>query len=105
MSESDSRWLTPWYPSSASHLLVELQRELSVGHTLYGLPVRVVAQRQDCDDVLFELCDETGRFVVVHLSYSAEIEPNWPKTEMFASFRAFAEKRMRLDHLEFGEDE
>lgn len=37
----------------------ELNRELSPGHPLFGLPVETLARRHDCDDVLFALTDGT----------------------------------------------
>jgi len=51
-------FLRPWYePMNKKALEAELASELPKGHALLGLPVRVLAQRQDCDDFLFELLD------------------------------------------------
>ena len=48
----------------------ELLREVGVGHPLHGLPVRTLARRQDCDDVLFAIEDGTERVAVVHLTWT-----------------------------------
>jgi hypothetical protein len=83
----------------------ELQRELSAGHPLFGLPVKTLARRQDCDDVLFALQDGTGRVAVVHLTWthSPPERPPWPGTTLFQSLEIWAAEGMRLDAAEFGE--
>lgn len=52
----DVEWLAPWYSiaddqAQVSGMERELTRELSAGHPLYGVPVRTLARREDCDDV------------------------------------------------------
>ena len=56
----------------------ELIRELSAGHPLYGVPVRTLARRQDCDDVLFALSDGSGRVAVVHLTWTQSRPEQFP---------------------------
>ncbi len=98
-------WLVPWFVTDEMSLVAELRREMGRDHVLTGLPLRVVARRQDCDDVLFEICDDSERVAVVHLTYANEIDSRWPKTELYRSFDHFCETRMRADHLEFADSD
>src|SRR5271166_5713028 len=99
-------WLVPWYStadvSPDSAIARELRSELSESHVLYGIEVRPVACRQDCDDVLFEFMDGSDRFAVVHLTFSGrpESDPHWPRTTVFENQSQFEEK-MRADNEEF----
>lgn len=97
-------WLVPWHsvaddPSQVDGMARELERELSAGHPLFGLPVRTLARRQDCDDVLFAVDDGTGRVAVVHLTWthSPPERPPWPDTAVFPSLAAWAAEGMRAD--------
>jgi hypothetical protein len=83
----------------------ELNRELSAGHPLFGLPVKTLARRQDCDDVLFAVEDGTGRVAVVHLTWthSPPERPPWPGTTLFPSFEIWVAEGMRTDAVEFGD--
>jgi hypothetical protein len=55
---------------------IELARELSKGHPLYGVTLRAVARRGDRDDVLFRT--PANGFVVVHLTWRRAERPPWP---------------------------
>jgi hypothetical protein len=101
-------WLEPWYsvaddPAHVAGTQSELGRELSAGHPLYGLAVRTLAQRQDCDDVLFAVEDGTGRVAVVHLTWTHNPpeQPPWPHTSLYPNFEAWVAEGMRRDHAEF----
>lgn len=95
-------WLVPWHASEdPDQGVAELKRELPPAHRLTGIPVRAIAYRQDCDDILFALEDGTGRVAVVHLTFAVEQDPRWPDTEIFDSVQHFASTRMRGDHEEF----
>jgi len=103
-------WLVPWHPVGDDSAQVagmerELERELSPGHPLFGLPVKTLARRQDCDDVLFALQDGTGRVAVVHLTWtqSPPERPPWPGTTLFQSLEIWAAGGMRSDSEDFGE--
>ncbi len=94
-------WLTPWFSiANDSAQMVELEqelhRELAVGHPLYGLPVRALGRRQDCDDVLFALEDGTGRVAVVHLTWTHSPPERlpWPCAEVFSSIEAWEKEDM-----------
>ena len=60
--------------------------EIAKGHPLYGVPVKAVARRKDCDDVLFRLLRHLCEYAVVHLTWSKkeESDPKWPRFELFA---------------------
>lgn len=93
-------WLLPWYsvannPEQVASMERELARELAVGHPLFGLPMRTVARRQDCDDVLFAIEDGTGRFAVVHLTWiGGTDQPPWPNSVIYPSFEAWMAEGM-----------
>ena len=104
-------WLVPWYSvigdaTQVASMERELRRELSAGHPLFGLPVRTVGRRQDCDDVLFAIDDGTGRVAVVHLMWtpnSPERAP-WPMTVVYPTFETWLAEGMQDDHDKFSAD-
>lgn len=76
----DVEWLEPWHPVAENPVQVagierELARELAAEHPLFGLPMRALARRQDCDDVLFAVEDGSGRVAVVHLPSARHPKP------------------------------
>lgn len=73
----------PWHPCDDQSLVDELYREVGTEHQLHRIGAKVVARRQDQDDVLFELSD--GRFAIVHLTWSTECNPAWPSTNIYDS--------------------
>ena len=95
------KWLAPWHPiqdAEAERVLAqELRAELSKRHVLHGIAVRAVGRRQDCDDVLFELLHGSGRFAVVHLTYSQhpEPDPRWPDTTVYDNWPHFEREACR----------
>jgi hypothetical protein len=79
----------------------ELVREIGhPGHALYGAAVAARAERQDQDDVLYELAD--GRFAIVHLSWAddPEVHSDYPSTTLFDSW-IDALSRIRADQADF----
>jgi hypothetical protein len=101
-------WLVPWHsvaenPVQVAGMELELARELPSGHPLHGLPVRTLARRQDCDDVLFAIDDGTGRVAVVHLTWtqSPPEKVPWPLTVLYSNFEAWRVEGMQADHEEF----
>lgn len=101
-------WLVPWHsvadaPAQAAGMERELARELSTGHPLFGLPVRALARRQDCDDVLLVIEDGTGQVAVVHLTWThtPPERPPWPGTTLYPSFEVWVAEGMRSNHNDF----
>ena len=102
-------WRVPWHPVAIDSNQVagmenELRRELSVGHPLFGLPVRTLGRRQDCDDVLFAIEDGSGRVAVVHLTWTScpPERPPLPGTSILPNLEAWAVEGMQADAEEFG---
>lgn len=91
-------WRPPWEPvsgSSAASLETELARELSSGHTLFGIKATVLGKRADNDDVLLSLVKGPSLFAVVHLTWKGqpEVDTRFPATSLFKS----AEEAMGSD--------
>jgi len=94
--------IEPWHtPPHPKELEKQLVKEVPEGHLLRGTSVRAVAQRQDCDDVLFELLDGSDRVAVVHLTYSDNISPAWPQTKLYPNYAVWLSDRMIPDSQEF----
>jgi hypothetical protein len=84
-------WPASWAPvdgcSGGDFLTKELQRELSPGHAVFGLPITPIARRRDQDDVLFSIQDGTGRVAIVHLTWKGSPEsPPFPWATLYRSF-------------------
>jgi len=84
----DYKYQEPWhsisdYPDSDQKALLlqsELSKELSPEHQLFAKKVKILALRQDCDDMLVESDD---KYFIVHLTWSSKKEPlPWPSTEV-----------------------
>jgi hypothetical protein len=88
----DFQWPPRWRPIAdeavAAGLLAELRREVSATHCLFGRAIEAIARRADCDDVLFTTDMHDRPLAVVHLTWRSSAEPNptWPHTEMFATW-------------------
>jgi hypothetical protein len=102
-------WLVPWHsvaddPAQVAGMERQLGRELATGHPLFGMVVRTLARRQDCDDVLFAVEDGSGRVAVVHLTWAASLPERlpFPCAVMYPSFEAWVAEGMRADAEEFG---
>jgi hypothetical protein len=101
-------WLLPWHsvgddPVQVAGMERELQRELSPRHPLFGMLVKTLARRQDCDDVLFAVQDGTGRVAVVHLTWTQSPPecPPWPHTTLFPNLETWAVEGMHSDIAEW----
>ena len=99
------QFVEPWtlIEKFTDELVAELNKELPEKHVLFGKPVKALARRTDCDDVLFEITDGSKQFAVVHLTWSGkqDLHTNFPWTEIFASLEEFNKNRMQPDALEF----
>lgn len=99
------KWLEPWWPTEGQgrefHETFErqLENELSPGHELYRVPVKLLGRHGGSDDALFELLDGSGRVAVVHLTWAKGPEaPPWPGTAIYESLDAWAEQCMKPEH-------
>ena len=99
-------YLEPWMATGqyADNLVKELEREVTENHVLWQVKSRAIAQRSDCDDVLFEIESDKGKYyAVVHLTWSGEpeLDARWPHTRVFATIESWADECMKTDHAKF----
>ena len=90
----------PWEPTPpefAGRAEQQLRIELPQGHVLTGVHAATIAHRCDCDDVLFRIGSPPHRYAVVHLTYTTNITPDYPSTEIFDTFEDFVQRRLRPD--------
>ena len=86
----------------AESAVAELLRELGPDHPLKDKNVQAVAERCDCDDVLFTLTEDKPACAVVHLTYTGKEErPNWPEIRLFASLDEWVRDCMIPDHDDY----
>jgi hypothetical protein len=58
-----------------------------------------VAERLDCDDVLFSLLNQSSALAVVHLTYAErEVSSRWPDTQFYENLEDWIENCMKPDH-------
>lgn len=62
--------------SSCERFEHEYALEIAKGHALYGVPVRAIAKRRDCDAVLFRLLQHLCEYSIVYLTWSGKEETN-----------------------------
>lgn len=68
----------------------ELSKELYQGHQLFGLNLKLLAKREDSDDILVT---DNQNFYVVHLTWSGKNETGgFPSTFKFKSQNELQEK-------------
>jgi len=100
-------WLEPWWSTAEldeqfhETFRRQLEREVPPGHSMHGLPVRLIA-RGNGDDVLFQILDGSGRVADVHLTWSKSQEYlPWPGTSIYLSLQEWIEKVMIPEHKEW----
>jgi hypothetical protein len=98
-------WLEPWWSTEeqgqdfCETFRRQLELELSPGHELYGVPLRLIGRHGGSDDALFEFLDGSGRVAVVHLTWKRGPEvPPWPHSVVYQSLEAWSEECMRPEH-------
>jgi hypothetical protein len=100
--------VTPWQhlaENRAEEVSLELKRELSSAHVLYGIEARAIAGRIDRDDILFELSGFEKQLAVVHLTWSqkSEQDSKYPMTKLFAEWDDWVREKLLPDHEDYGE--
>ncbi len=93
-----AQWV-PIDPDTSARFEDEYAVEIAKGHPLYGVPVKAIAKRRDCDDVLFSVLRHLCEYVVVHLTWSGKEEPppDWPKFELYANDDDIEDMRFRRE--------
>lgn len=86
LNKDDDLWIA--IDNSKDYYKQELYKELSEEHILYGIQVKELARREDCDDVLFLLLDGSNRYAVVHLTWNRKKENNplYPRVRLYTNF-------------------
>jgi hypothetical protein len=84
------RWKAPWCPiendKEQQSIQVELLKELSPEHPLWGTNPVAFGRHQGCDDVLVALTE--NRFAIVHLVWHGKVDQypdKFPSTTIFTS--------------------
>ena len=100
---SNIDWLEPWSPCSLATIERQAQKEIPLGHALWGQTLIAIGRRQDCDDVLFFLPDHSRPLAVVHLTWAGKQEPDsqFPLSRFFSSLNEFLDECMKKDHEDF----
>ena len=99
MHSGKIKFLKPWHATD-ENLAVQLNKEISTDHILYGKEVKTIARRQDNDDVLFKVTDPDFQYVMVHLTWSSKRHSNsdYPLTRTFKDVDEVYEKLILVDH-------
>ena len=86
------RFNEPWLKiDNETGLPAQLYKEAGKSHVLYGKKVTAIAQRQDCDDVLFFIPGE-NRYALVHLTWAErQLDRGWPVTSLFNTMKEVQE--------------
>lgn len=99
-------WLEPWRTTEIYEadfheaFRKQLEREVTMGHPMYGLPVKLIA-RGDGDDALFQILDGSGRVAEVHLTWTrVQRNLSWPLTTIYPNLEDSARESMRREHEE-----
>jgi hypothetical protein len=97
--------VVPWKlfedKARADDLSVRREREVPLGHVLFGLKLMAVATRTDQDDVLFEIEGGKMPLAVVHMIWRKETDPRRAAARLFRSWGEWARETMLPDHLDF----
>ncbi len=99
----DIEWLEPWMPEfdEEGQLAEELRKVVCDRNFLFGVNVRAVGRRIDCDDVLFVTDDPHRPIAVVHLTWKFETDPTWPFTNIYKGWQGWIENCMMKDHSDY----
>jgi len=101
----NQNWKAPWQPiiGPASHLVVELEKELNPQHPLFKKKLIAIALGWNGEDVLFKF-DNEEKYATVHLTWSGEAEPGGlPEAEIYACWDDFYCNKMLPDSEEYNE--
>ena len=100
---TDFDWLSPWSPISQNDrkgIEDELRREMPEGHVLAQCEILAIGASDNYDDFLFATDCPNKPIAAVHLTWSAETDPAWPSTVVYASIDEWV-VAMNEDHVNF----
>ena len=97
--------LDPWteIDGSGDKFVSELIKEMRNDDELYGNTFKAIAQRIDCDDVLFRIKNQEKMLAVIHLSWSGHTDPNkgWPSRTIYSDLNTWKDKCMVPDYEDY----
>lgn len=88
----------PWHWNDEQSLVAQLHREIGITHPLYNRKdIRLIARRQDNDDVLFEFGEK--QYAFVHLTWAQRIltQPGIPHTILYKDWNDVYQNRILRD--------
>ena len=90
--EFEKPWLFIESEVDRNRLIEELKREINSNHMLFGKKSIPIAIREDDDDVIFKISDDS--YALVHLTWSGKQEKDerFPFTEIFSTLRDLLEE-------------
>jgi len=91
-----ARWWEITDAAEAQELESELERETPVGHPLRDTEVHAVACRRHRKDVVFWL-PVLQSWALVHLTWTVETEPHWPRVSLHDSWSEVAEELLDME--------
>ncbi len=91
----------PWYLTE-NDLSQQLKYEINDKHILFGKEVKTIAQRQDRDDVLFEIMNGEFKYAIVHLTFmkDKQHDEKFPLTTTYKDWEEVY-NRIKIDEIEF----
>src|SRR5688500_1556797 len=96
-------WLEPWEDLTIGQRELfekELRRELTKGHLIFGINAQAVGKDGGSDDILFRINNKEFEFALVHLTWSRESNPVFPRTTLYKDWDEFVQKKMKVDNNE-----
>jgi thiol-disulfide isomerase/thioredoxin len=98
-SYADKKLLQPWQPvDNPAFYESELKKIVSFFHPLNWKNVRAIANRTDCDEVLFEVLNGRFKYAVVHLTWKKENSRKFPTTKFYKDWQDIYTNRLWEDH-------
>jgi len=88
LNNDKHEFLPPWHLTDTD-LTIQLKREISRDHILYGKDLKTIARRHDNDDALFQIFNSDFEYAKVHLTWSQKPikDSYWPATETFKDWQ------------------
>lgn len=95
-------WLEPWGEIPASQrdsFLLQLNKEITQQHPLFGRHLELIGRSFANDDVLVLV--DTSEWVVVHLTWSGSGDSLFPLVESFDTWSGFVNNKMAVNNEGF----
>lgn len=100
-SHINFKFLEPWIMNESQELVRELEKEVNRSHILFGINLRTVARRIDQDDVLYQIVNDPGKYVEVHLTWAKNESELWPRAKIYNTFDEWIINRMNPNNAAY----